>query len=63
MDSSYVDVSEEGTNLKAADGSRVAAGEIAYVEDVAEGLENAPKAFMSLLKGGNTGKMVVKIHG
>ena len=44
-------------------GPKVAAGEIAYLEDVAEGLENAPKAFMSLLKGGNTGKMVVKIHG
>lgn len=44
-------------------GPRVAKGEIAYVEDVAEGLENAPRAFMSLLKGGNTGKMVVKLHG
>ncbi|OWU86286.1 NADP-dependent oxidoreductase [Oceanicola sp. 22II-s10i] len=40
---------------------KVKSGEIAYVEDVAEGLENAPKAFMSLLKGGNTGKQVVKI--
>jgi len=40
---------------------KVKSGEIAYVEDVAEGLENAPKAFMSLLKGGNTGKQVVKL--
>ncbi len=42
-------------------GPKVQSGEIAYVEDVAEGLENAPAAFMSLLKGGNTGKQVVKI--
>ena len=40
---------------------KVASGEIKYVEDVAEGLENAPSAFMSMLKGGNRGKQVVKI--
>lgn len=42
-------------------GPRVASGEIAYVEDIAEGLENAPAAFMSMLKGGNTGKQIVKL--
>ena len=40
---------------------KVASGEIAYVEDIAEGLENAPAAFMSMLKGGNTGKQIVKV--
>ena len=40
---------------------KVASGEIAYVEDVAEGLENAPQAFMGLLKGKNLGKLVVKV--
>ncbi|WP_163848264.1 NADP-dependent oxidoreductase [Pseudooceanicola aestuarii] len=40
---------------------KVKSGEIAYVEDVAEGLENAPEAFRALLTGGNTGKQVVKI--
>lgn len=40
---------------------KVASGEIAYVEDIAEGLENAPAAFMSLLKGGNMGKQIVKV--
>lgn len=40
---------------------KVASGEIAYAEDIAEGLENAPDAFMSMLKGGNRGKQIVKV--
>jgi len=40
---------------------KVASGEIKYVEDVAEGLENAPATFMSMLKGGNHGKQIVKV--
>lgn len=40
---------------------KVAAGEIRYVEDVVQGLENAPEAFMGLLKGRNTGKLIVQI--
>ncbi|MHA6326190.1 NADP-dependent oxidoreductase [Roseivivax sp. CAU 1753] len=40
---------------------RVASGEIAALEDVAEGLEAAPGAFMAMLKGGNTGKQIVRI--
>ncbi len=39
----------------------VVAGRIAYVEDIAEGLETAPRAFMGLLKGKNVGKQIVKI--
>ncbi len=39
----------------------VANGSIAYSEDVAEGLENAPAAFMRMLKGGNFGKQVVRV--
>ena len=42
-------------------GPKVASGEIKYIEDIAEGLENAPAAFMSLLKGGNVGKQIVKV--
>ncbi|MCA0872328.1 NADP-dependent oxidoreductase [Seohaeicola saemankumensis] len=40
---------------------KVVSGEVAYVEDIAEGLENAPAAFMSMLKGGNFGKQIVKV--
>lgn len=40
---------------------KVAAGEIAYVEDIAQGLENAPAAFVSMLGGGNRGKQLVKL--
>ncbi|MHA6263768.1 NADP-dependent oxidoreductase [Arenibacterium sp. CAU 1754] len=42
-------------------GPKVASGEVAYLEDIAEGLENAPAAFMGLLKGGNMGKQIVKV--
>ena len=40
---------------------KIAKGEIAYLEDVAQGLENAPKAFRAMLEGGNTGKQIVKV--
>lgn len=40
---------------------KVAAGELSFLEDIAEGLENAPAAFMAMLKGGNTGKQIVKV--
>jgi NADPH-dependent curcumin reductase CurA len=36
-------------------------GKVKYREDVAEGLENAPAAFMGMLKGKNFGKQLVKI--
>lgn len=39
----------------------VASGKLRYLEDVAEGLEAAPAAFIAMLKGGNTGKQVVRI--
>jgi NADPH-dependent curcumin reductase CurA len=37
------------------------AGKIKYREDVVSGLENAPEAFMGLLKGKNFGKLVVRV--
>lgn len=36
-------------------------GKIQYREDVVDGLENAPSAFIGLLKGRNFGKLLVKI--
>jgi NADPH-dependent curcumin reductase CurA len=36
-------------------------GKIQYRETVVEGIENAPKAFMGLLRGENLGKMLVKV--
>ena len=32
-----------------------------YREDIVEGLENAPEAFMGLLEGKNFGKLVVRV--
>lgn len=42
-------------------GGWIAEGKIKYLEDVVEGLENAPRAFQGLLRGENFGKLVVKI--
>lgn len=39
----------------------LADGRVRYREDVTEGLENAPKAFLSMLEGGNFGKTLVKV--
>ncbi len=36
-------------------------GRIKYLEDIVEGLENAPKAFQGLLKGENFGKLIVRV--
>lgn len=42
-------------------GPMVASGQVKFVEDVAEGLEAAPQAFINMLNGGNFGKQIVKI--
>lgn len=39
----------------------LADGKIVYREDVVEGLENAPEAFLGLFSGENFGKLVVKV--
>ena len=39
----------------------IVSGKIKAVETVVDGLDKAPEAFLSMLKGGNVGKMVVKI--
>jgi NADPH-dependent curcumin reductase CurA len=45
----------------AAFGMMIAAGRLVWRETVAQGIENAPAAFISMLKGGNTGKQLVKL--
>lgn len=42
-------------------GGWLAAGKIRYRETVVEGIERAPEAFIGLLRGENTGKMVVRV--
>jgi hypothetical protein len=42
-------------------GQGVAGGKIKYRETVAQGLENAPQAFIGMLKGANLGKQLVKL--
>ncbi|MEO6183489.1 MAG: NADP-dependent oxidoreductase [Verrucomicrobiota bacterium] len=39
------------------------AGRIKIREEIAEGIENAPRAFIGMLQGRNTGKQLVKIAG
>lgn len=39
----------------------VSSGKIQYRETIAEGIENAPQAFISMLRGGNIGKQIVKL--
>jgi NADPH-dependent curcumin reductase CurA len=37
------------------------AGRLKYRETVAEGIENAPRAFIGLFRGENVGKQLVKV--
>jgi NADPH-dependent curcumin reductase CurA len=39
----------------------IAEGKVKYREDIVEGLDKAPEAFIGLLKGKNFGKLVVKV--
>ena len=39
----------------------VASGELKWKEDVTDGLENAPRAFIGMLNGANRGKALVKV--
>ncbi|MEP9374808.1 NADP-dependent oxidoreductase [Mesorhizobium sp. KR1-2] len=42
-------------------GGWVASGKIKYREEIIDGLENAPEAFIGLLKGENFGKRVIRV--
>ena len=38
-------------------------GRIKFREDIVDGLENAPEAFIGLLEGRNFGKLVIRVAG
>ncbi len=40
---------------------RFASGEIAYDETVVDGIESTVDAFLAMMRGANTGKMLVRI--
>jgi len=42
-------------------GGHVRSGELGYRETVVDGIENMPQAFIGLMEGQNTGKMLVRV--
>jgi NADPH-dependent curcumin reductase CurA len=56
-----IDWPHETKNFLAEVGPLVASGQIKMRETIVEGLENAPQAFLDMLKGGNVGKMIVRL--
>jgi NADPH-dependent curcumin reductase len=42
-------------------GATIAEGRIRYREDIVDGLERAPEAFIGLLDGKNFGKLIVRV--
>ena len=42
-------------------GAGIADGRIRYREDIVDGLEQAPAAFIGLLEGRNFGKLIVRV--
>ncbi|MGG2362807.1 zinc-binding dehydrogenase, partial [Salmonella enterica] len=39
----------------------IASGQVRYREDIVQGLDQAPEAFIGLLEGRNFGKLVIEI--
>jgi NADPH-dependent curcumin reductase CurA len=56
-----LDWMKEMNNFLAEVAPLYAAGKIKAPETIVAGLENAPRAFLDLLRGGNVGKMIVKL--
>lgn len=56
----FADRYEEGMRQLA---DWISTGKLKYWEEIAEGLENTPRTFIGMLKGANSGKQLVKVHG
>jgi NADPH-dependent curcumin reductase CurA len=52
---------DRGPQIIAELASLLKSGELIWQETVVDGLENAPAAFVRMLEGGNTGKMIVRL--
>ncbi|MBS1038551.1 NADP-dependent oxidoreductase [Gluconobacter cerinus] len=52
---------EEHADFVREMGEWVRTRQVKYFEDIVDGLENAPDAFIGLLKGSNNGKLVVRV--
>jgi NADPH-dependent curcumin reductase CurA len=55
------DFASQADEFRREVGTWLRAGQIKYREDVIEGLQNAPEAFIGMLKARNFGKMLVRI--
>jgi NADPH-dependent curcumin reductase CurA len=55
------DFADHAEDFRRDVGAGLRDGKIKYREDVVDGLENAPEAFIGLLKGRNFGKLLVKV--
>ena len=55
------DFADEADAFHTEMGEWVRGGRVRYREDVVEGIENAPRAFMGLLEGRNFGKLLVRV--
>lgn len=53
-------IAHQGEFLREAQGW-IASGQLRYREDIVDGLEQAPEAFIGLLKGRNFGKLIVRV--
>ncbi len=54
-------VADHYANFLQEVGALVASGRVRYREDIVEGLEAAPKAFIGMLSGRNFGKLLVRV--
>jgi len=55
------DYAEQFSDFLREVGSGIADGTIRYREDIVDGLENAPDAFMGMLEGKNFGKLLIRM--